>query len=89
MTAIRISTHAAGTSLIVVFKDDGAGIADRDKKVIFNKGFGKNTGLGLYLSREILSLTGITIAENGVPGKGARFEMTIPPEGFRFAKPGA
>ncbi len=86
MTAIRISTHAAGTSLIVVFEDDGAGIADRDKKVIFDKGFGKNTGLGLYLSREILSITGITIAENGVPGKGARFEMTIPPGGFRFIK---
>ena len=86
MTAIHITTHAAGKSLIVVFEDDGAGIADRDKKVIFDKGFGKNTGLGLYLSREILSITGITIAETGVHGKGARFEMTIPPGGFRFVK---
>jgi len=38
----------------------------------------KNTGLGLFLSREILSITGITIRENGDPGKGARFEMVVP-----------
>jgi signal transduction histidine kinase len=45
---------------------------------IFEQGFGKNTGLGLFLSREILAITGITITENGVPGKGARFEITVP-----------
>ncbi|MFA6331651.1 MAG: PAS domain S-box protein [Methanoregula sp.] len=84
MTTLRISTRPAGPSLVLVFEDDGAGITDRDKKVIFDKGFGKNTGLGLYLSREILSITGITIAETGTAGKGARFEMMVPPGGFRF-----
>ncbi len=84
MTAIHITSHAAGSKQVLVFEDDGAGIPDRDKMVIFNKGFGKNTGLGLYLSREILSITGITIAETGEPGKGARFEMTTPEGGFRF-----
>lgn len=39
---------------------------------------GKNTGLGLFLSREILSITGITLTEAGDPGKGARFEITVP-----------
>ncbi len=86
MTTIRITSHAEGTSHVMVFEDDGIGIAERDKKVIFDKGFGKNTGLGLYLSREILSITGITITETGVPGKGARFEMIIPSGGFRFKK---
>jgi len=84
MTEIHISYRDVGTALVLVFEDDGAGIADRDKKVIFDKGFGKNTGLGLYLSREILSITGITIAETGVAGKGVRFEITVPTGGFRL-----
>ena len=33
---------------------------------------------GLYLMREILAITGITIRETGEPGKGARFEMVVP-----------
>jgi PAS domain S-box-containing protein len=86
MTTISITTHASGSSRVLVFGDDGEGIPERDKKVIFDKGFGKNTGLGLYLSREILAITGITIAETGVPGTGARFEITVPEGEFRFAK---
>ena len=68
MTAIRISSHPGGEGLGLVFEDDGAGIADQDKIHLFEKGFGKNTGLGLFLSREILGITGITITENGEPG---------------------
>ena len=49
--------------LVLVFEDDGMGIAGEDKKHLFERGFGKNTGLGLFLSREILSITGITIRE--------------------------
>jgi PAS domain S-box-containing protein len=88
-TRIHISSHPQDGNLIIVFEDDGAGIPGRDKAVIFDRGFGKNTGLGLYLSREILGITGITIAETGVFGTGARFEMTIPAGEFRFTKPGA
>ena len=84
LTMIRITTHAEGASQVLVFEDDGTGIEERDKKMIFDKGFGKNTGLGLYLSREILSITGITIAETGVPGKGARFEITVPKGEYRI-----
>ncbi|WP_321506200.1 PAS domain S-box protein [uncultured Methanoregula sp.] len=83
LTAIRITSHEEGTSQVLVFEDDGIGIAHRDKNVLFDKGFGKNTGLGLYLSREILSITGITIAENGEPGNGVQFEITVPKEGYR------
>ena len=56
----------------------GVGIADEDKNKIFQKGFGKNTGLGLFLIREILSFTQITIYETGIVGTGARFEIQIP-----------
>lgn len=33
----------------------------------------------LFLSREILSITGITITENGEPDNGAQFEITVHP----------
>jgi PAS domain S-box-containing protein len=70
-------------ALVVSFEDNGTGIEAGDKIHIFSKGFGKNTGLGLFLSSEILSITGITIAETGIPGKGARFEMTVPKGCYR------
>jgi PAS domain S-box-containing protein len=86
MTTIRITSAESGTGLVVVCEDDGAGITDEDKRRLFVRGFGKNTGLGLFLTREILSITGITIAETGEPGKGARFEMTVPKGAYRFTK---
>jgi len=78
MKTIRISSQEIDTCLLIVCEDDGVGISEEDKKRLFTRGFGKNTGLGLFLSREILSITGITIAENGIPGKGARFEIHVP-----------
>ena len=41
--------------------------------------------MGLYLAREILAITGITIRETGTPGKGAKFEITVPRAAYRFA----
>jgi PAS domain S-box-containing protein len=69
---------------IVVFEDNGVGIADEEKELIFKRGYGKNTGLGLTLSREILAVTGIRIIETGKAGKGARFEIHIPPQAWRY-----
>jgi len=44
--------------------------------------------MGLFLSREILAITGISISENGEPGKGARFEIRVPPGKFRKGSAG-
>lgn len=63
---------------ILVIEDDGIGIPSSMKERIFRKEFGKNTGFGLFLAREILSLTGIGIIETGTEGEGARFEILIP-----------
>ena len=71
---------AGGT---LVCEDDGMGVPEEFKEKIFNRQYYKNTGLGLFLSREILSITGITIQENGFFGKGARFEISIPKDMFR------
>ena len=83
VTAITISTEQAGEDLIVIYTDNGVGVAEEEKKLIFNQGHGKNTGMGLFLISEILGLTKITIRECGVPGEGVRFEMNIPEGGWR------
>ena len=84
MKTIRVSSGESDRGLTILCEDDGVGISAGDKKKLFTRGFGKNTGLGLFLSREILAITGITITENGEPGKGARFEITVPKGMYRF-----
>ncbi|MDO9035124.1 MAG: PAS domain-containing sensor histidine kinase, partial [Methanoregula sp.] len=84
ITTIRFSVDERGGDRIIVCEDDGDGVVSEEKERIFDRGFGKNTGLGLALSREILSITGITIRETGEPGKGARFEMVVPKGAYRF-----
>lgn len=69
---------------MITVADNGAGISLEDKQHLFERGFGKNTGLGLFLSWEILSITGISIDETGTPGNGARFEIMVPEGAFRY-----
>ncbi len=82
--AIRYSIENRNDKRIIVCEDDGCGIPVIEKEHIFDPGFGKNTGLGLALSREVLSITGITITETGKPEKGARFEIAVPKEMWRI-----
>jgi PAS domain S-box-containing protein len=84
LTTIRISTHESGNGLTIACEDDGKGICEQDKKRLFERGYGKHTGFGLYLSREILLITGITITETSLPGSGARFEIHVPKGAYRF-----
>lgn len=85
VSCIRFSYQKSNDAeLSLVYEDDGAGVPDADKERIFQKGFGKNTGFGLFLTREILGITGLSIQENGVPDKGARFEISVPEGKFRF-----
>jgi len=88
ITTIRFSALKSGDDPLILCEDDGVGIPADEKEKIFERGFGKNTGLGLALSREILSITGITITETGEPGKGARFEMVVPDGMWRMAGKG-
>ncbi len=75
---IRVSFHSRDGEGVIVLEDDGVGIQAAQKEEIFEKGIGKNTGLGLFLTREILEITGIFIRECGEEGRGARFEIAIP-----------
>jgi PAS domain S-box-containing protein len=77
-TGIRITGRPDNEDYIIIFEDDGCGIPDEMKEKIFERNVGKNTGLGLFLIREILSITGITIRENGNLNEGAGFEIRLP-----------
>jgi PAS domain S-box-containing protein len=80
---IRIAVVEEPGRLVLVVRDNGPGIPEEDKEKIFQRGFGKNSGLGLFLIHEILSMTGISIRENGKEGEGCRFEIVIPGGSFR------
>jgi PAS domain S-box-containing protein len=80
---IELEFHEAGDGAILAYSDDGIGIPESDRSRIFERGFGKNTGLGLFLTREILAITGMTISEKGKEGQGARFEIRIPRNMYR------
>ena len=82
-TGISISCRPKDSGHLIIWEDDGCGVPGDMKERIFNRGVGSNTGLGLFLIREILAITGISIAETGVYGEGARFEITIPDGGWR------
>ncbi len=83
VTLIHVSCSETDGGLTIYWEDNGVGVPEEEKARIFERGYGKNTGLGLSLVREILAFTGITIHENGEPGKGARFEILVPKGVYR------
>ncbi len=85
VSVIQVSVGDVGKEKVLVWADDGVGVPAEEKDLIFEQGYGRNTGLGLALSKEILSITGLTIRESGEEGRGARFEITMPREAWRFA----
>ncbi|MEI6795574.1 MAG: histidine kinase N-terminal 7TM domain-containing protein [Methanomassiliicoccales archaeon] len=92
----NVSRHAKGATYIsahfdisygelkLIIEDDGPGVVREEKEAIFQRNYGKNTGYGLFFARQILQLTGFAIIENGVEGKGARFEISVPQGSYRL-----
>jgi len=83
-TEIIVGCVKDDRGLSVIIGDNGIGIPHELKKEIFEPGMMRNRGLSLFLAKEILSITGLTIEETGVPGKGARFEIHVPLGCFRI-----
>jgi PAS domain-containing protein len=83
---IRLYSRLSGENLILTYEDNGMGIPTDEKEKIFEFGYGRGTGFGLFLIRELLGYTDITITECGEPGKGAKFEIVVPKGKFRKAK---
>jgi PAS domain S-box-containing protein len=84
-TSIRVRPEQRGSDLYLIVEDNGKGIPADQKERIFARGAGKTGGRDLFLSREILSVTGLEIHETGIPGEGARFEIRVPGGKFQFA----
>jgi signal transduction histidine kinase len=84
VSQIRVSFREREGYGVVIVEDNGAGIPVSMKERIFEHGVGSNTGLGLFLVREILDITGISISETGTEGNGARFEINVPKGSYRI-----
>lgn len=86
--SITIQTKADGSMVLVTVTDTGMGIAPEDQKKLFGKfnqitsaqaGKPAGTGLGLYISRQIVKKMGgdMWIQESSF-GKGSTFAFTVP-----------
>ena len=85
ITSIHFYLEEREGNKAIVCQDDGMGVSQEMKSRLFSKGIGNDHGFGLFLSREILSITGICISEEGGPSTGAKFVLTIPENTIRMS----
>lgn len=85
---ISFSYEERPDGLVIVAEDDGVGVPEARKAKLFDRVREPSgrVGYGLYLSRAILAITGVTIQETGTPGQGARFEVTVPEGKYRLER---
>lgn len=80
---ITVRTWATGDSVRVEVEDHGPGIPRDQIARIFEpfystKSAGRGTGLGLFVSAEIVRDLGGSLDVDSVPGEGARFTLKLP-----------
>ncbi len=85
---IRISGHEEGPSVILSVEDDGPGISPDDRARLFQAYFTtkpSGTGLGLFVSRQIVEEMGGTLTFRPDPERGATFLVRLPADRFEPA----
>jgi len=82
---ITLEARPEKDELLIVYTDNGYGIFNEDKETVFDVGSG-GTIHGLFLIRELLGFTGITIRETGGWPAGVRFEIRVPVGKFRVSR---
>lgn len=80
VTELHFFYDSSSGGLKLVCEDNGTGIGEETRHQMFDDKYGHS----LYLIKEILKVSGMTIEEKGKKGKGARFEISIPRDRFRF-----
>jgi signal transduction histidine kinase len=76
---VRFTYERSGEDLLIVCQDNGSGVDPDKRREMFDDRYGH----GLYLVKEVLAMTGMTIRETE-PGQGARFEILVPWGRYRF-----
>lgn len=82
-SGIHLSVRKDNADLLICFEDDGYWVSEADKEKIFDVGYDTGQIHGMFLIRELLGFTGITIRELGTPGVGVFFEIRVPAGKFR------
>ncbi len=80
---ISVSTHYEKREYCVTFSDNGKGIDPEHQEQIFKpffttKGVGKGTGLGLYVSLQVIKEHRGEMHFESNPGKGTKFIIILP-----------
>lgn len=83
VSEIRLHWIRNDDGALIVYEDNGTGIPDAVRPSLFCMGKGTQNGYGLFLVKEILAIFGFSIVEEGIPGKCARFIITVPACSFR------
>lgn len=80
VTKIRLSCTKEKNGMKLFYEDDGIGIPESSKPKLFREDFTteKSTGHGLFLIKKMTEVYGWTITEEGEPGKGAKFVISLP-----------
>jgi len=81
---LSIVARQEGEEIVIVVKDNGLGVAEKDRERLFTPffttkgGSGKGTGLGLYVIKQVLESHRGSIQLESVYGEGATFTFRIP-----------
>jgi PAS domain S-box-containing protein len=88
LSRILFSSMMNSEGITVVCEDDGVGISEKEKKTVFDRVVAGQGKFGLFFVQQFLNLSGMTITETGEPGKGAKFEISVPVGAFWINKAG-
>ena len=78
---VEVVLDASATAFVVTVRDNGKGIKEEDKKMIFVPNFttkSGGTGVGLSLAYNIIQSAGGTITFESTAGEGTSFVITLP-----------
>jgi len=82
---IDINIRADGSDAAISIRDHGIGIPEADRRHVFERGYRANTvgaipgtGLGLFISSEIVKRHGGSIGCRAAEGRGTVFEVRLP-----------